>query len=387
MQERPSEKRSQTPPISTSRRIFFTLLLVLSGLAVALAGGELFLRYQKQSTHGSDSMDPGLVIYDRYLGWKLAPGWQGGHRHKDFNVRYSTNAYGFRGKFDAPGGGKVRYAVVGDSFTFGLGVNDADTYVSHLNTTAPGGELYMNFGIPGYSTDQEYLLLRRRVFDFSPHVVVLVTYLGNDLFDNQLPFPLQADHAKPYFELSSGKLVPKNSPVPRTAKPRQQAAVDLRRVVLGETRASENPLMRRLENTELFQLVQRSFARGKDRRDLFPVFEKRFSGTLRLYDALLAKIQATCHRHDARLMLVLMGGRSFVERPGSNSAQFQDFFRRRITTAARKMGIPVIDLAAHLKRYSRENKARLFYPNEGHLNPEGNRVAAQYLAQKIAAAS
>jgi hypothetical protein len=31
---------------------------------------------------------------------------------------------------------------------------------------------------------------------------VLITYLGNDLFDNQLPFPLQADNAKPFFELA-----------------------------------------------------------------------------------------------------------------------------------------------------------------------------------------
>jgi lysophospholipase L1-like esterase len=362
----------------------YALLLVLCSLSVALAGAELFLRYQKKSIQHSDAMDPGLVVYDRYLGWKLAPRWQGGHRHQDFSVRYTTNAYGFRGDFDARGGGRVRYAVVGDSFTFGLGVNDADTFVSRLNAAAPDDELYLNFGVPGYSTDQEYILLRRRVFDFSPQAVVLVTYLGNDLFDNQLPFPLQADHAKPYFELSSGKLVLRNSPVPMATKPPQQAAIDLKRVVLGEVQEPRNPLLRRLENTELFQLVQRSFSLGSDRRDLFPVFEKRFAGALLLYDALLAEIRSLCRRHDAPLTLVLLAGRSFVERPGSNSAQFQDFFRQRITAAAGKHGIAVIDLAAYLKRYSRENKSSLFYPNEGHLTPEGNRVTAEFLARRIA---
>ena len=378
----PENPHSPTP-ISAPRRILYALVLVLCSLSVALAGAELFLRYQKKSIQRSSAMDPGLVIYDRHLGWKLAPRWRGGHRHHDFDVRYSTNAYGFRGDFDARGGGRVRYAVVGDSFTFGLGVNDADTLVSRLNATATDGRLYLNFGIPGYSTDQEYILLRRRVFDFSPRVVVLVTYLGNDLFDNQLPFPLQADHAKPYFELVGGKLILKNVPVPRATKPPGQAAVDLRRVVMGEVPKQRNTLVQRVMNTELFQLVQRSLGLGSDRRDLFPVFQKRFDGALRLYDALLAALRSHCRENGARLVLVLLAGRSFVERPGSNSAQFQDFFRQRVAAAARRQRVAVIDLAAHLKRYSREKDVRLFYPNEGHLTPAGNRVAAAFLARRL----
>jgi len=377
------EKAPTATTISTPRRILYAGVVVLCSLAVALAGAELFLRYQKKSIQQSDTMDPGLVIYDSHLGWKLAPRWQGGHRHHDFDVRYSTNAYGFRGNFDARGGGRVRYAVVGDSFTFGLGANDADTFVARLNASAPAGRLYLNFGVPGYSTDQEYILLRRRVFDFTPRVVMLVTYLGNDLFDNQLPFPLQADHAKPYFELAGGKLVLKNVPVPHVTKPPGQAAVDLRRVVLGELPPQRNTLLRRIGNTELFQLVQRSLGLGTERRDLFPVFAKRFAGALRLYDALLEQTRALCRRNEARLVLVLLAGRSFVERPGSNSSQFQDFFRRRLADTARRHGIAVLDLAAHLKRYSHEKDVRLYYPNEGHLTPEGNRVAAAFLARRI----
>jgi hypothetical protein len=108
----------------------------------------------------------------------------------------------------------------GDSFTFGLGVNDHETFVHLLNARAADGDSYLNFAIPGFSTDQEYLLIRRRVFDFNLSVIVLVTYLGNDLFDNQLPFPLQAHNAKPFFELAGDRLVLKNSPVPPDQKVR-----------------------------------------------------------------------------------------------------------------------------------------------------------------------
>ncbi len=359
------------------------MVLLLCSLSVPLAGAELFLRYQKKSIQHSNDMDPGLVIYNTHLGWKLAPGWQGAHRHHDFDVRYSTNAYGFRADFDALGGGPERYAVVGDSFTFGLGVDNADTLVARLNASAPAGRLYLNFGVPGYSTDQEYILLRRRVFDFGPQLVILVTYLGNDLFDNQLPFPLQADHAKPFFELAGGKLVLNNVPVPYATNPPGQAAVDLRRAVLGEVPKQRTTLLQQIENTELFQLVQRSLGIGADSRDLFPVFVKRFAGALRLYDALLEQIRSLCRENDTKLVLVLLAGRSFVERPGSNSAQFQDFFRRRLADSAHRHGVAVIDLAKHLKRYNQERDVQLYYPNEGHLTPEGNRVSAAFLARRI----
>ncbi len=76
------------------------------------------------------------------------------------------------------------------------------TFVHILRSKAPPANAYLNFGIPGYSTDQEYLLIKQQVLYFNPDVILLVVYLANDLFDNELPFPLQANSAKPYFELS-----------------------------------------------------------------------------------------------------------------------------------------------------------------------------------------
>ena len=134
---RSTEKAGRSLKISKPKQIIFTAILICSSLALALAAGETFLRFRKHSIQKSDGLAPGLVVYDRYLGWTLAPNWQGGHRHHDFDARYTTNAYGFRGRFDAPASQKVRrYAVVGDSFTFGLGANDEETFVHLLNSRA-----------------------------------------------------------------------------------------------------------------------------------------------------------------------------------------------------------------------------------------------------------
>ncbi len=87
-----------------------------------------FLRFREHYIEKSNHLDDGMIIYNNFLGWRLAANWQGHHKHYDFNVDYSTNRYGFRGKFkgEAKQKGKT-IAFIGDSFTFGLGVNDDET--------------------------------------------------------------------------------------------------------------------------------------------------------------------------------------------------------------------------------------------------------------------
>jgi GDSL-like Lipase/Acylhydrolase family len=378
-----SKKKAGRPLIiSKPKKMIFATILICSSLAVVLAAGETFLRYRKQLIRKSDALDPGLIIYDRYLGWTLASNWQGSHHHHDFYVRYTTNTYGFRGRVETPSGQNVRrYAFVGDSFTFGLGVNDEETFVQLLNSRAANSDFYLNFAVPGFSTDQEYLLIRRRVFDFKPAVIVLVTYLGNDLFDNQLPFPLQADNAKPYFEPAGGKLILKNSPVPLKKKSDAQAAMNLRKVVMGDAPQPGGRLIRTLKGLELFQVIEQNLPANDG--DLFGLFENRFKNVLQLFDALLEHIRNACRQHDVGLVLVLMPGRSLVERPVSHSAQFQEYLRAKLVENSRQQNIAVLDLASHLKTYHRENDIQLFHPNEGHLTVAGHRVTADFIQRRL----
>jgi hypothetical protein len=126
-------------------------------------------------------------------------------------------------------------ALVGDSFAFGQGVNDDQTLVHHLNRLSEGRKTHLNFAVPGYSTDQQLLLVRQRVWLFGPETVVLVVYLGNDLFDNMLAYPLQGDQGKPRFHLQGdGRLGLRNVPVPLEGKPAAARGKTLSSIVLGE---------------------------------------------------------------------------------------------------------------------------------------------------------
>ncbi len=62
----------------------------------------------------------------------------------------------------------------------------------------------LNFGVSGFGTAQELLLLRDRVLAYHPDLVVLAFLTGNDIVDNSRA--LTSDPRRPYFVMNSGRL-------------------------------------------------------------------------------------------------------------------------------------------------------------------------------------
>jgi len=369
-------------PPSRSRVVLGVVLVWALILAAATAAAEWYLRWRYLSIAGSDRLQAGMSIPDPTLGWRLNPSWRGTHAHHDFDARYSINAGGFRGldaRNRSPAARNI--ALVGDSFTFGIGVNDDETFASLLNRSQPGSRRFYNFSVPGYSTDQEVLLAEQQVFARKPDVLVLVVYLANDLFDNQLTMPLQVRRAKPRFQLQNDELVLTNSPVPNGPMDRagQPTLLDM---VLGN-RPDDARLRQRLEGRSyLFRLLSETILPAPTAD---PEFDQRFAPALRLFWALIDRLQGGCAAAGTRCAIALMGGRSFVEAPSSLSAQFQDYFRRRIGGAAAGHHMDVIDIGAELKRRFERQPGQWFHPNEGHLDADGHRIVANIFADALTA--
>jgi len=110
---------------------------------------------------------------------RFAPWLPAAFRHQPV-WRISLNEDGFR---NAPitatkRAGVLRIACIGDSWTFGMNVNQDQTYPARLETLlkqrrpAPEVEI-LNFGVLGYSSFQGLELLKRRVLDLQPDVLVI----------------------------------------------------------------------------------------------------------------------------------------------------------------------------------------------------------------------
>jgi hypothetical protein len=78
-----------------------------------------------------------------------------------------------------------------------------------------------------------------------------------------------------------------------------------------------------------------------------------------------------------------MPGKSFVERPESVSAHFQSYLRQRLLKQSDALNLTILDLAGHLQNFYEREGIKLFHPHEGHLNSEGHRAVADFLAAKL----
>ena len=358
------------------RRLAWITVLITTLLALMAA--ELGLRYLDRVPVISEHMDPGLIRYDAELGWRLSPDWHGHHRHTDYQATYTTDDRGRRVTLGRPGPGAGDRAVFGDSFTFGLGVDDGQTFVDELNRNASSDHHYLNLGVPGYSTDQEYLYMQEVMPQLRPQRVVLVVYLANDLFDNALDYPLQAAYAKPRFQSNvRGELLLLNTPVPRTPKPAAQQALDSKRLLYGSPGDSwldwpsrHSALVRRL--AQLF--------RSHPTEDAG--LQGRLQPYLELFDVLLAHIQASLRESSTDLSLVLLPGRSLIERPGSYSAAYQEVLRQAIVTA-HGSDTDIIDLTPRLQQAASTATGPLYYPHDGHLTVLGHQLVARWLAEAL----
>ena len=353
------------PPPKRRRALIFGAATVALASGVGLAAGETVMRALRGRIEGSDRLDRGLTAYDPELGWSLTPNWRGRHRHHDYDVGYATNALAFRGPEEAA---REPCALwLGDSFTFGFGVDDGLTFVDRLDAARAGGLRHVNLGTPGYSTDQEILLLEKRIAEFDARFIGLAAYLGNDLIDNQLAFPLQAATAKPYFELRQGALVRRNRPVPQAVKPAGERArgfgvrlFDMAGVAPGRL----DGLVNAFETPRWLGLERPAPPADFERRA-----RPELVASLALFTALIGRLRAA----GKPAALVLLASRRHLVAPESWAGRYQEALRAGLSRAP--LGLPLLDLAEGFRGVAGADG--LHHPNEGHLTQAGHAAVAE----------
>ncbi|MBY0551171.1 MAG: hypothetical protein K2W95_28080 [Candidatus Obscuribacterales bacterium] len=113
--------------------------------------------------------------------------------------------------------GTLRVALLGDSLTEALQV-PLDSSFGRVMERKLSAALHqpvqvLNFGVSGYSTAQEYMMLKRRVLSYKPDVV-LACYNSRDSFENWSAPDQVITNVRPYaLHLPGGKLTIDTSPV------------------------------------------------------------------------------------------------------------------------------------------------------------------------------
>ena len=177
---------------------------------------ELLARLQTAYANDGPSNEGGTdgVTFDAHRGFRHQANLRELPVH---GIPVSTNSRGLRGAQEfpvpRPPGATVRIAALGDSFTFGEGVRDDETWPAQLAGAIPGTEV-MNLGERAYAHDQMYFALRDVGLSLQPDVVILGFY-PNDLWRDELTFYCAE---KPRFSEASGGWRVDNYPVPAPAQ-------------------------------------------------------------------------------------------------------------------------------------------------------------------------
>lgn len=184
----------------------------LASLALALCAFAFALGLAEVGMRVAGVAFPGFYRLDPDVGDALDPGAEGWWTSEG-HAWVWINADGQRDVDHALAKppGVVRIAVLGDSYAEALQVDFEQTFWRVMARDLEGCAALagrrvevINFGVSGYGTAQELLMLRRRALRYAPDVVLLLFTTGNDVRNNSKP--LQRG-GRPYASVQDGKVV------------------------------------------------------------------------------------------------------------------------------------------------------------------------------------
>jgi hypothetical protein len=336
------------------------------GFTLLLAGGlELALRTLfPQKLRGFPIEGQRFNYRDRAGAMRLVPLARWRFVHPEFDVEYAVNRHGLRDEKHHYGPvsstDRVRVLVVGDSFTFGQGVDYDQTWPvlaeSRLQEQEAPIEL-IKAGIPGHDTRTELRLMRELLprYDYD---AVVVGFLINDLYSNLL----EEERRRP----GSG---------------RPQPPTWIGNLFHGREAPHLLTLVSRLaiSNREVYC---RLYERAPERGEFFSVpAGPRSREAWRIARSLLRQMAAFARGENLRLVVYSLPQQAQVLCEGSGDIAR---FDRLLQELGRQEGFAVVAALDDFRQARRDaHGGSLFYPLDGHFTARGQRLAAEVFLREV----
>ena len=389
--------------MSTSSSWIKNLGLAAASAAIALVLGEAALRVIGFSFPNFWRPDPiaGTVLTPGMEGWQVDEG----------RAYVKVSSQGLRDVEHALAkpAGTYRIAVLGDSYAEAMQVPQERAFWALLPKKleachfAGGRKVEMiNFGVSGYGTSHELLTLQNRVWPYSPDMVMLAFFPGNDVRNNSKALE---GEKRPYFSLKDGKLLAdmafRDDP---EFKEKQHIAVH--RAFLQELRLYQ--LLRRVKAGDIAKHFHNSpmaaavasgdklTEAGLDEQVFVEPKDAKWREAWDITDRLVLATEEETRRHGARFLLVTIStpasvypDRGMRERYEKSLGVASLFYpEERLERLGEQRHFEVLPLAPQMQK--RADATHVFYhgfpntkPGFGHWNEAGHAVAADLIAERL----
>jgi hypothetical protein len=316
------------------------LLLVALGACGALLLIELSVRIATHSVFARQSKDSeSRALTDPAVGRIPKPGIS--FRHPS-GFTITIGDYGTRWNGDTtPRAERPLTLAVGDSFAFGDGVNDEESWPAVLERLS--GRRVINAAVPGFGLDQAVLRATQLAGVYAPDIII-VSFIPHDVLRCEMSY--WSGHPKPYFDIDAGGLRLHTAPVP--------------------SRSVFAPLKRLLSASVAMDLLFTRFLYWDGPEEV--VVHRRGREVACL---LMERLAALGRTHHARIVLLAQ-----PQEPTATPEQLE--IKNAVLACAEANHLLALDLFPVIGRLPLEQRTALF---PRHMSPEGNQLVASELAR------
>lgn len=191
------------------KELFLSIVIIIASVNLPLLAIEAYLRFTQHVTKPEETSSHQFYVGDSELGWFHKPNARGIYKKSCFSTEVSINSFGLNDRELGKERKKTRVIVLGDSTTEGLQVEQKNTYPKVteelLNKGVKKYEVF-NFGVSGYGTAAELLLLKRYIEKIKPELIVLGFFPENDIKNNSIKLE-GSNSPSPFYKLHRGTLI------------------------------------------------------------------------------------------------------------------------------------------------------------------------------------
>ena len=311
---------------------------------------------------------------DPLLGWKLHPHRHGWYVADGVTSPVHITPQGFRDR-EHPldkADGMYRIAVLGDEYSEAMALPLTQTWWWQLPRELQRCGFQpdklvevLNFGVGGYGTAQEYVLLETTAMRYQPDLVLL-QFSPGDVIDNSPA--LAAEKNRPFFRLDAHGVarIDDSFALAPAFDNRMQTRYRLFEEIADHSRSYQ--LARQLAELALIGEAQAH----DDPAVLQPPRDAAWENAWRVTEAVIAKTNSLARRNGAQLAVLAIP-------PPRQAGQGMSYPDQRLGTFGKQAGIPVLTLDEAIKPQMVLRSARW--------TAEAHRVAAQFVAQRLCGAT
>lgn len=340
------------------KKILLNISILLISIIIFLIILEIVLRLIAPNPNVANIVE--FIQYSQLYGWEIKPNLNKTLIISDGTAIVETNSQGFRDYEHKArkNRDKYRIVIVGDSFTWGHGVDNNETYSKILETYDKKIET-INMAVGGYGTDQEYLTIMNKGLKYNPDMIILMYTVSTDVADVNTDF---MHWPKPQFKIINDTLVLTNVPVPG------YYALNTKEASPGFIKSlALYPFVR--DNLLSLPLI-REFLIDNFHLGRYYDFKENYDVVFKIFLELNKELES----RKIPLLVIIMPDQDQIDNIVSNRSisYMEDFFKEN--------NIQYINIYDYFKNYDSEE---FYFKIDGHINEKGHERVAQVIYEKL----